>query len=744
MGSPSGPQNATKEAVEAQLERILASKHIASSASLSKLLSFLVRRTLEGRSAELKEYVVGVEVFDRGEQFDPRIDSIVRVQSSKLRSRLQEYYESSGKNDPLILELPRGAYVPVWTLRSPPVPAAAPSKARRFPLSGAAAAVATVVLIAAMILAYISTRPASGSAPSLASPFQHLTTSTGLDTSPAFSPDGTLIAYASDRSGGNLDIWVRRVSGDGEFQLTTSDTDDAEPTFSPDGKWIAFRSEEKDGGIYVVRSTGGSPQLIAASGRRPRFSPDGKWIAYWAGFELEGHLRGARSSAMYVVPAAGGPPQQVRPEFLAARYPTWSPDGKHLLFVGVEAQAGPSPDWYVQEVATNTVSRTGAAEVFARAGIRTPIGRMAPGEWTAWGVLFSGRMGDSTNLWWLRLRGESPWSAVDVTRLTSGTDTQVQPAAARPTADGTLPIAIAVWRENVDVWMARVRERGAQGPASRLTRDGSRDQSGQLSPDGSMMAFLSDRAGTTQLWLKDMRSGTEQKLTSMADRPGHFHFSADGKWIGFTTNEPSRPLYRIAVDGRGRPERLCVQCGLVWHWSPDNRWIAHVEGLPVRFRLFDRRTGERTDALYHASYQLYLPRFSPDGKWLLFLARTGPDRSRICVARFQPGKPPAEADWITVTPDNTWNDKPAWSDDGKAVYFTSDRDGFRCLWKQAVMPDSKQPTGSAIPVFHSHEARISIANAFDSLDLNVRGDTLVFEQGEREGSIWISSFKPGQ
>jgi Tol biopolymer transport system component len=307
-----------------------------------------------------------------------------------------------------------------------------------------------------------------------------------------------------------------------------------------------------------------------------------------------------------------------------------------------------------------------------------------------------------------------------------------------------LPIAVAVWRENVDVWSARVGERGGQAPASRLTTDVSRDEFGQLSPDGSKMAFLSDRSGTKQLWLKDMQSGTERQLTSTDHPPGHFHFSADGKWIGFTTNEPSRPLYQIAIDGRAPPERLCDQCGLVWHWAPDGRWMVHVEGLPVRFRSFDRQTGDRADALYHASYQLYLPRISPDGKWLLFLARTGPDRSRICVTRLQPGKPPAETDWITVASDDTWNDKPAWSDDGKAVYFTSDQDGFRCLWKQAVMPDTKQPRGPAVPVFHSHQARVSIGNAFDSLDVDVRGDTLVFEQGERDGSIWISSLKPGR
>jgi Tol biopolymer transport system component len=258
-----------------------------------------------------------------------------------------------------------------------------------------------------------------------------------------------------------------------------------------------------------------------------------------------------------------------------------------------------------------------------------------------------------------------------------------------------------------------------------------------------MPAFISDRSGASELWIKDMQSGTERMVKSTGHAPAHFHFSSDGQWIGFSTNEPSRPIYRVPVagSGGGPPERVCEPGGLVWHWSADGRWIVHTEGRPVRFRSFDRDTGSRSDVLYHSSYQLYLPRISPDGNWILFLARTRPDRSRVCVARLQPGNPPSEADWVTVASDDTWNDKPAWSGDGKTVYFTSDRDGFRCLWKQTVTLDSKRPTGLPKPVFHSHAARVSIGNAFNALDLNVRGKTLMFEQGERDGSIWISSLR---
>ena len=71
--------------VQAQLEKILCANSFASAESLRRLLRFVVERSLQGRSEELKEYVLGVEVFDRGEQFDPRLDTIVRVQGRKLR-----------------------------------------------------------------------------------------------------------------------------------------------------------------------------------------------------------------------------------------------------------------------------------------------------------------------------------------------------------------------------------------------------------------------------------------------------------------------------------------------------------------------------------------------------------------------------------------------------------------------------------------------------------------------------------
>jgi serine/threonine-protein kinase len=98
--------------VRAQLARILSSGGFASSHRLCRFLRFIVERTLEADAERLKEFVVAMEVFDRGEDYDPNIDSIVRVEARRLRSKLKAYYEGPGRRDPVLIELRPGSYVP--------------------------------------------------------------------------------------------------------------------------------------------------------------------------------------------------------------------------------------------------------------------------------------------------------------------------------------------------------------------------------------------------------------------------------------------------------------------------------------------------------------------------------------------------------------------------------------------------------------------------------------------------------
>lgn len=105
-------------AVRVQLDRILASEAFANAGRLSRFLRFIVEGTLDGHGDRLKEYAVGLEVFDRADDYDPRIDSIVRVEARRLRSKLTEYYTTAGEADDLVIGLRKGSYVPYFEPRA--------------------------------------------------------------------------------------------------------------------------------------------------------------------------------------------------------------------------------------------------------------------------------------------------------------------------------------------------------------------------------------------------------------------------------------------------------------------------------------------------------------------------------------------------------------------------------------------------------------------------------------------------
>jgi len=104
--------------INEQLERILNTPPLVSSPSLSRFLRYVVEETVAGRGGAIKEYTLGLNVFDRGEEFNPRLDPIVRVQARNLRSRLEKYYETQGVEDAIRIELPKGTYVPVFHYRT--------------------------------------------------------------------------------------------------------------------------------------------------------------------------------------------------------------------------------------------------------------------------------------------------------------------------------------------------------------------------------------------------------------------------------------------------------------------------------------------------------------------------------------------------------------------------------------------------------------------------------------------------
>ncbi|WP_159715172.1 tetratricopeptide repeat protein [Geminicoccus flavidas] len=131
-GASSVPELAVNEA----LVRILASSEFAVSARNRAFLQFIVNETLAGRSKRIKAYTVAVEVFGRGENFDPQNDPVVRIEAGRLRRALEHYYLSAGRDDEVVIHIPKGSYIPAFALRpteaadqpAAPAPASVPTE----------------------------------------------------------------------------------------------------------------------------------------------------------------------------------------------------------------------------------------------------------------------------------------------------------------------------------------------------------------------------------------------------------------------------------------------------------------------------------------------------------------------------------------------------------------------------------------------------------------------------------------
>jgi serine/threonine-protein kinase len=156
IGLPSSPDTdcAPGEAVRAQLKKIFASTGFSKSERSSKLLRYLVLETLAGRGADIREYVLGAELFARGASFDPYTDAIVRTEMSRLRGKLKAYYGVEGRHDRLTIELPLRSYEPLFNVRKAPEPqsASAPRAYRRMWLWMCP----TLIVIAGLLLYQVS------------------------------------------------------------------------------------------------------------------------------------------------------------------------------------------------------------------------------------------------------------------------------------------------------------------------------------------------------------------------------------------------------------------------------------------------------------------------------------------------------------------------------------------------------------------------------------------------------------
>ncbi len=567
---------------------------------------------------------------------------------------------------------------------------------------------------------------------------RQLTRDTGLTTDPALSRDGKLLAYASDRGGdGNLDIWIQQLGGAEPLRLTRDVTDERTPVFSPDGTRIAFRAEQEGGGIYVIPTLGGMPKKIVALGRNPQFSPNGNEIAYWVGPSGEGIIGNAFA---YIVNSAGGVPRHAGGGLATSIHPIWSPDGKFLLIAARERVAGvQESDWWVIPVDGGRPVKTGALGALRKQNLT--IGAVAntivPEIWAADGehVIFSARSGDTWNLWQIRLLPSTFQVTGTAERLSSGTTLEQ-----RPTASAAGQLAFASINESADVWSLPIQQGTIPGQLRQVTRDGTVRTPALLRGDHKLF-YVSGKSGQSEVYSLDLDTGRENKLTESPILKLEPQPNRTGTSVVYLQRATPSAIFRISLTPEGQPiqdQKICDLCGAPSDWLHDDASLLTSRVIKKRMGavLLETRSRKVSEVLSHADRAVWHPTFSADERWILFAAHDG-IHSGIYVAPYR-GQAIREQEWIYVTDASSWDDKPRWALADELVYYTSDRDGFRCVWAQRLDRTTRRPVGSAIAVYHAHNSRRSLLNVdLAWLDLAVARDRLLFNMTERTGNIWM-------
>jgi Tol biopolymer transport system component/DNA-binding winged helix-turn-helix (wHTH) protein len=570
-----------------------------------------------------------------------------------------------------------------------------------------------------------------------------LTTDAGLSNAPALSPDGKFVAYSSDRGvAGERDLYIKQVAGGQPIRLTFDGEGNTSPDFSPDGSQIVFHSNRDGGGIYEIPAFGGEARLLAREGLNPKFSPDGSQVAYWIGDQNVAYPVPG-SGTVWVVPVAGGQPRQVGPNFTAARYPIWSPDGKRLLFIGYishKAYESSAIDWWVAPINGGRPVRTGAYDAFIRAGLDVsnfvnPTSYATvprPSCWLATPsrVIFSTDSGDTRSLWETGISVDTGKVGGVLRRLTVGAEHDLEPSSA--TGDQLAFTHLEIRR---DIWLLSFDlNRGkSKGALQRVTEDPARREHASLSSNGRYVAFASAQSGRFNVWLRDLPTGKESDVVSSAFVQRFPVINASGSRIAFSVYEGNGKRAVYLFTQGGAPEKLCEGCLRATDWSHDEKTLLTFGGSPYHINILDIASHQQTSLLKHAAWNLLYGHFSPDNRWVSFTARIQPNRSHIMIAPIDGPKPVPERLWIKIA-EGAGEDWANWSPDGKTLYFTSARDGHFCLWGQRIDASSHRPLGEPFAVQHFH-GRVS----YQQGGWSAAAGRIAIVLTEDTGNIWMMS-----
>jgi Tol biopolymer transport system component len=556
-----------------------------------------------------------------------------------------------------------------------------------------------------------------------------LTASPGLDAFPALSPDGQLIAYASNR-GGSFEIVVRALAGSGEERAVTSDgLQNVQPAWSPDGAFIAYHSRRR-GGIWATSALGGGPRQISRFGSRPAWSPDGARIAFQSDPYIDLSPTGYAANIPSTIWTAARDGTDARAVTRAAApigahgSPTWSPDGARIVFV--TAAAGPLRVW--------TVAAGGGIPALIDGLEGSHDLTLAPDGRTIYAAT-----GGPT----LKRVAVSP-----ETGLADGTpETILVPGVSSVrhvslSRDGSA-IAFAGMELTSQLWTLPMAGEAASAPPTRLTEERTtRQTEPAFSPDGKALAFWSVRPGAgAEIWIVGAEGGRASPVTirdqlfnpTSYTRPS---WIPGGRQLAFLSHED--PIVRsVTFDLDSRRETTLLEVAALEDpktnssftardltLAPDGTRAAYSQVDPAtgRPRLFVRPLSEPlgrplTSGLASERY----PVWSPDGRLLAYEIKQD-DATNIAIVGADGSRPRT----LTATTGENW--PYGWSPDGDKVLFAALRGGLWNLWWVSIATgDTRQLT------------RNESANVFLRYPAwSPRGDRIAYELGTVTGNVWIA------
>jgi Tol biopolymer transport system component/serine/threonine protein kinase len=456
-----------------------------------------------------------------------------------------------------------------------------------------------------------------------------LTTDPGFEGMPSLSPDGNQVAYAS---GGpqtdNFDIYVKQIGGGPPRRLTSDAAVDVFPAWSPDGRSIAFIRERGDKmEVLLIPSLGGPERKIAdtvADNSTFIFSwapPYLSWSADSKYLVTTDRASPGEPHSLFVLSVATGEKRRLTTPpatALADGNPAISPDGRTLAFVRIASHG--NPQLYVLPLSADYKSAGEERHLdLSQPSVFSPA-------WTADGqeILCSvGQRWGEWRLWRVPLSGsEKPQLLPSV-----GTDDS-QPTISRQGDH----FVYAHWTADLDIWRADVSSRGEFSPPMKLIASTRWDGAPQYSPDGSKIAFFSDRSGHYEVWVCNADGSNPVQLTLLESSSGYPGWFPDGKRIVFdSSKEGNTDVYTTDITTLV-PHRLTTEPGddLTPSVSHDSEWIYFASRRTGRLEVWRMRAegGEAVQVTHKGGWS---PKESPDGKVVYYLLPDSLDVWKVAI-----------------------------------------------------------------------------------------------------------------